>query len=102
MMSPRLKPVELAIKHVRDGGNRVPVVGVHMGKGPANSAKAEAARDLRLIVDVNIIVVVQELVPDGLAKHNPHKNGKKNADCTGGRQIAGSASVDDARFRPFR
>ena len=38
MMSPRLKPVKLAVQHMRDRGERVPVGRVNMGAGPLNIA----------------------------------------------------------------
>jgi hypothetical protein len=41
MMAPRLEPVQLAIQHVRDRGERVPVGGVNMGEGPLNIARSD-------------------------------------------------------------
>src|SRR5689334_2478919 len=80
MMSPRLETIQLTIHHVRNGRNRVPVVGVHMGEGPSNSSETKAIGDPRIIVNILIIVVINELVPERLAKHNPDNTDKENAD----------------------
>ena len=68
MMAAGVEPIKLAIKHVRDGGERMPIAGMHMGKGPGNSMKGEATLDDGIFVDVGIVIVIEESVPQSLAK----------------------------------
>ena len=51
----------------------MPVVGMHMSEGPLNPVEGEAVRDPWILVDVVIVVVVDELVPEGLAEDGPDK-----------------------------
>ena len=71
MMTPWLEPVQLAIQHVRDRRERVPVGVVNMGKGPLNIAWTETANDPWVGVNVRTIIVVYEAVVQRLAKHDP-------------------------------
>ena len=90
MMSPWLKTVELAIQHVRQRGERMPVVGMHTGEGPPNSVRREARADPRILVNVFVVVVVDELVSQRLAKDNPHDRHEQETDETGENGIAPS------------
>src|ERR1700686_1172351 len=80
MMSARFQPVELAIQHMRDGRQRMPVLGMNMCEGPRDTRDSETACYFRILIDVVLIIVVNELVPERLAKNQPHDKGKKNAD----------------------
>ena len=83
MMSPRLESVELAIQHMRDCGERVPVGRVNMGEGPFNIAWGETIDDCRIGVNVRTIVVIHEVVMQGLAECDPDNAGEQNADDAG-------------------
>src|SRR5438876_8884456 len=91
MMSPRLETVELTIQHVRNGGKRMPVISMHMGEGPLNPLEGETVRDPWIFVYVLIVVVVDKLVPNGLAEDDPDNSRKKNADHAGDDPLTGSA-----------
>jgi len=80
MMSPRLETVKLTIQHVRNGGKRMPVVSMHMGEGPLNPLEGETVRDPWILVYVLIVIVVNELVPEGLAEDDPDNCHKENTD----------------------
>ena len=58
----------------------MPVLRVDMGECPANTCDAKAAGYLGIFIDVPRIVVVNELVPEGLAKNNPCECREKDAD----------------------
>jgi hypothetical protein len=45
MMSPRLEAEELAIQHVRNGGERMPVTRMNMGESPLNPARRKTIGD---------------------------------------------------------
>src|SRR5438552_13205562 len=83
MMSPRLETVELTIQHVRNGSQRMPVVRMHMGEGPLNPLEGETVRDPWILVYVLIVVVVDKLVPNGLAEDDPDNCHKDSADHAG-------------------
>ena len=55
----------------------MPVGGVAFGEGPDNPSSGDAARDLRVVDDVELIVVVDELVMKRLAEDDPDCHQKK-------------------------
>ena len=79
MMARRLQTEELAIQHMGDPGQRVPVAGVHMGKRPNDSIQFEAAGDRRVFEDVIAVVEINELVVNRLAKDEPGEAAEKDA-----------------------
>ena len=80
MMSPRLEAVKLTIQHVRNGGKRMPVVSMHMGEGPLHPVEAKTAPDSRISENIGIVIVVDELVPQSLAKNDPDNCHQENRD----------------------
>src|SRR5205085_8425742 len=91
MMSPRLETIKLTIQHVRNSGQRMPVVGMHMGEGPLNPVNGETIRDPWIFVNVLIVVVVDELVPKGLAEDDPDNSRQENTDYANDDPLTGSA-----------
>ena len=83
MMSPRLETVELTIQHVRNGRERMPVVSMHMSERPLNPVECETVRYRWILVNIVIVVVVHELVPEGLAEDNPDNSDKEKRDKAG-------------------
>ena len=62
MMPPWLESVELTIQHVRQEGEGMPVIDGDSAEGPLNSISGEAAGDPRILVNVIIVIVVDELM----------------------------------------
>ena len=80
MMSPRLEAVELAIEHVRDGGERMPVGSMNMSERPLDRAKREPIRDLGILVNVLPVIIADELMVNDLPEGHPDDCRKENAD----------------------
>jgi CBS domain containing-hemolysin-like protein len=51
-----------------------------MSKGPTNAAEAQAACYFRVLINVALVIVVNEVVPKSLAKDKPYQGGKTDAD----------------------
>jgi len=68
MVSPGLKAVELAIHHMRNGSQRMPVGGMNVGKSPLDPTQGDTVGNPWIFVKVVVVVVVNELIPDSLAK----------------------------------
>jgi len=83
MMAPRLEPVKLAIQHMGYRSEWMPVVNVSMDKGPLNIARSETIYYSWIEVNEDIIIVVNELVAQRLAEHDPDNSGEQNADDAG-------------------
>ena len=64
---------------MRDGRQRMPVHGMNVGECPGNTADAEPTGYLRVFVDVTRIIVVNEVVPERLAKNKPAQGRKSDA-----------------------
>src|SRR5689334_13930643 len=86
-MAPRLKTEKRTIQHVRDGGERVPVGGVHMGERPLSSIKRETVCDHWVFTNVMIVVLIDEVVLKGLAEDDPDKCHEKNRDDCGDNRV---------------
>ena len=65
---------------MRDGRQRMPVHGMNMGKCPDNAADAQSLSYLRVFVDVTRIIIVNEVVPERLAKNKPAQCRQSNTD----------------------
>ena len=61
-----------------------------MSKCPGNTADAKTTCYFRVLINVTRIVVVNEVVPERLAKNKPGKHRQRKADADG---IASSGSV---------
>ncbi len=74
--------MQLAVEQVRDGRQRVPVHGMNMSERPGNTADAQSTGYPRIFIDVTRIIIVNEVVPERLAKNKPRKhcNTDANAD----------------------
>ena len=80
MMPPRLESVELTIQHVRQEGEGMPVIDRNSAEGPLNSISGQARGDPRILVNVIIVVVVDEVMPQGLAKDDPDDQREEKRD----------------------
>jgi len=63
MVPAGLEAKKLAIRHVRNPGQRVPVAGVAGGKSPNNIRPLQPALNLRVLGDVVRVVIVDEAMP---------------------------------------
>ena len=54
-----------------------------MCKGPDNAADAKTTSYFRVLINVTRIIVINEVVPERLAKNKPGKHNKKKADTEG-------------------
>src|SRR5262249_38853418 len=75
-----LQSVQLAVQHVCDCRQRMPVFGMNMSECPSDVRDVNAARDSGVLIDVARIVVVNEIVPECLTKNHPRKSCQSNAD----------------------
>ena len=71
MMRTRLHTEELAIHHVRHRRQRMPIVGMDVGKGPSNPVPAQAGADLVIFADVSRIIEIDEFVAERLTENRP-------------------------------
>ena len=75
--------MQLAVEHVCDCRQRMPVFGVNMSECPGDVREVNAAGDPGVLIDIGRIVVVNEIVPDCLNKDGPRKDCQTNADADG-------------------
>jgi hypothetical protein len=75
-----VKAIKLAIQHVRERGNRVPVIGVDVRKRPDDISEAQARLNRGIGIDIILVVVIDEVMPERLAKNGPGNQREKNAD----------------------
>ena len=62
MVSSRLQSVNLAVQHVRNRRQRVPVSGMTMDKSADDAIDRQASRNRRVFVNIYVIVKIDEIV----------------------------------------
>ena len=67
MMGPGIEPEQLAIQHVRQPGQRVPVPHVERGDATAHTRPCQAAGNVWILADVGTVVEADEIVVGDLA-----------------------------------
>ena len=61
----------------------MPVQAMDMCKCPGNPADAETTCYFRVLINVTRIIIVNEVIPERLAKNNPGKHSERKADADG-------------------
>ena len=61
-----MQAVQITVEHQRHPGQRVPVLHVALGKGPADPVPREPVGDLRVAEDIVAVVEIDEQEPGGL------------------------------------
>ena len=82
MMRPCVQSEQLAIQHVRNGRDGVPVAGYYMGKAPSDPTQRQPCGDVFIRIDVLWVVEADELVSQGLAENQPRDRGKDSTNHT--------------------
>jgi hypothetical protein len=72
--------INLTIRHVAQGRERVPQTGVTVGQHPFESIDSESVAHLLIFVNVSVVIEVDEVVTERLTKNDPDDGGEKNAD----------------------
>jgi hypothetical protein len=79
MMSAGIEPKELAVEHVRNCRQRMPVPRVAVPERPNDSGQCEAAGYDRVFIDVDVVVEVNEFVAKRLPENQPRDCDQKKA-----------------------
>src|SRR5438045_233440 len=74
-----LQPIKLAVEHVCDCRQRMPVLGVNMGERPDNIGAAETTGYPGILIHITRIIVVNEIEPECLSEHGPCKQHEADA-----------------------
>ena len=74
-----LQSVEIAVQHVREPGQRVPVERLVRGDCPGDCLTGQAVLDVCVVEDVVIVVEVDDVVADRLAKDDDHRQHEQAA-----------------------
>jgi hypothetical protein len=61
-MASGIQTIELAIQHVRNPGQRMPVRGIRVRKGPNHSRPREARLNMRICRDVCRVIEIDEIM----------------------------------------
>src|SRR6478736_946351 len=80
MMETRIYAEQLAIEHVRQGGDGMPVGGVKMSEGPCEVGEAQPAGHATGAINVIVIIVTDPTEVRGLPEDNPDQRSKREDD----------------------
>src|SRR2546423_9331354 len=89
---------QLAIGHVGNGRERMPVSSMRVRPCPLHPINRETAVHARILGYVNAVVVIDEVVRDGLAEDGPDQYEQDNAN-TGGNGRDTKANLGGPRAR---
>jgi hypothetical protein len=64
---------------MREGGQRMPIPSVNVSKGIDYTLERETARYQWIVINVNMVVQIDEIVPKRLAKDQPGKCNQNEA-----------------------
>src|SRR5581483_4423815 len=79
MVSGGIQTIDLTIEHVSKRGQRMPETGVTVGEKPFKAGKSQARCNVRILVNVTIVVEINEAVTKRLAKNDPDQDRQSNA-----------------------
>jgi hypothetical protein len=79
MMSAGIESKELAVEHVRNCRQWMPVSRVAVRERPNDSGQRQAAGYGRVFIDVNVIVEINEIVAERLPENQPRDCDQKKA-----------------------
>ena len=71
VMSTGVEPEQLAIEHMRNTRQRMPVSRVKMGKYSNHVIERDALDDARILININMVIEIDEIVPERLPKDQP-------------------------------
>ena len=71
VMSTGVQSEQLAIEHMRNTRQRVPVSRMKMGKNSNHAVEREALDDARIFININVVIEIDEIVPECSPKDQP-------------------------------
>jgi hypothetical protein len=71
---------QLAIQHVGEGGERMPIACVEAGERPDDAATIQTTGDMTRPINVIAIIVSNPVKVRGLSENGPNKHRQPNAD----------------------
>ena len=74
MMPPWLHSKYLAVQHVRNPSERMPVAGLGSRESPADIIPGQAAQHMGIFSDINAIIVADEAIAKRREKRSRHEN----------------------------
>ena len=80
VMSTGVEPEQLAIEHMRDTRQRMPVSRMKMGKYSNHAIEREALDDARILININVVIEIDEIAPKCLPKDQPGDCDQSEAD----------------------
>src|SRR5437879_1668976 len=69
MMACSMQTINLAIEHVREPRQRVPVAGIKSGKSPGNASPTQACLNTAILRYILLIVIIQKFMVPALPEH---------------------------------
>ena len=79
MMPPGIQSEELAIEHVRQRGQRIPLAEWPLGESPPDPLAGQPRGDVRIWIDKAVVVVIERKVAERLAVDQPDRQEQKTA-----------------------
>ncbi|MGH8102285.1 MAG: hypothetical protein ACREIW_13370 [Chthoniobacterales bacterium] len=102
MMSARPETKKPEIQHVRKPRYRMPVTDLGESKRPQNSFASKSGSNGWILINVDIVIIVDESMPNGLAECDPDDRHQKNAGTLDNRPFAVEEVVPPKTFRADR
>lgn len=80
VMAAGLDSKQLAVEHVRNRRERMPIPRMRMGKRAECAGQRKSSVDDRVLININMIVEINEIVPQSLTENEPSDGNQSEAD----------------------
>ena len=80
MMPGGMQSVQLAVEHVGNPSQRMPVIGMKMGERPDDSPEAQPVGNHRILINILVVIHLDEIEPQGLPENRKGNRGERQAD----------------------
>src|ERR1035437_2209509 len=79
VVPPGVQTKYLAVQHVRQPGERVPVAHFRAAKGPLHARPGEASAHVAVVGDIEVVIVIDEVIAQSREEHPEHDQEQQNA-----------------------
>ena len=92
-----IQSIKLAVQHMGNPGQGMPVGASNVGEGPAEAFPSQPFLDDRILIDIMLVVIVDKRVVQRLTEHEPDDRRQKDNDRRNHEPVVQASGVAGAR-----
>lgn len=79
VMTAGVQSVELAVQHVREPGQGMPVMRMAVSEGPADAGQGQTLYNLRIIIHILVVIIIDKPMTERLAEDQKYGDCQQQA-----------------------